>query len=217
VTQPVDITNPVIARAFAHPLRIQIMGLLDNRTASPREIASELGAPLSNTSYHVRQLAHLGLVELVGRRLRRGAVEHFYTAIVRPTIHDDTWATIPPIIKQALVGGRIGQLVEEFGEAAKAGGFDGDDVHVTRTRMTLTEEGWSEVSGALLTMLDRLDAIAKTDAERADADAEAEKIEATAVMMLFESPQPHGAGGKREALEYDELQDLVPPTASGGD
>ena len=70
MTIPLDITDARIVRAYAHPLRIHILGLLDNRVASPREIAAELGTPLSNTAYHVRQLVALGLVELVGRRAR---------------------------------------------------------------------------------------------------------------------------------------------------
>ena len=71
LTVPIDITDAKLAKAYAHPLRIQILGLLDNRIASPREIAAELGTPLSNTSYHVRQLVSLGFVELVGRRASR--------------------------------------------------------------------------------------------------------------------------------------------------
>ena len=91
MTVPIEITDPRLARAYAHPLRIQILALLDNRIASPREIAEELGSPLSNTAYHVRQLVGLGLVELVRRTARRGAIEHHYTARVRPTITDEGW------------------------------------------------------------------------------------------------------------------------------
>src|SRR5207302_10425976 len=101
LTVPVDITDPKLAKAYAHPLRIQILTLLDNRVASPTEIAAELGTPLSNTAYHVRQLAALDLVELVSRRQRRGAVEQHYTAKVRPTIWDEVWAGLPLVVKPA--------------------------------------------------------------------------------------------------------------------
>src|ERR671932_2273192 len=102
-----DITDPILVRAYAHPLRRQILGLLDNRTASPSEIAAELGTPLSNTSYHVRQLVSLGLVELVGRTARRGAIEHHYTARVRPTITDEGWGRLPTIVKRSAMSSSI--------------------------------------------------------------------------------------------------------------
>ena len=57
MTVPIDITDAKIVKAYAHPLRIRILDLLDERVASPSELASELETPLSNTAYHVRQLA----------------------------------------------------------------------------------------------------------------------------------------------------------------
>src|SRR3954463_5863651 len=134
MSKPVNITDPTIAKAYAHPLRIQIMGLLDNRTASPSELAVELGSPLSLTSYHVRQLVSWGLVKLVRRRQVRGSIEHFYTAVVRPTLHDEAWGNFPPIVKRAIIGGRVSQLGQEVTAAALAGGFDREDIHLTRTR-----------------------------------------------------------------------------------
>src|SRR5256885_29338 len=73
MTVPVDITDPRIAKAYAHPLRIHILGMLDDRVASPSEIAGEIGAPLTHVSYHVRQLAGLGLIKLVKTTPRRRA------------------------------------------------------------------------------------------------------------------------------------------------
>jgi DNA-binding transcriptional ArsR family regulator len=216
MTQPVDITDPTIAKAYAHPLRIEIMGLLDNRVASPRQMATELASPLSLTSYHVRQLVNLGLVELVRRRLRRGAVEHFYTACVRPTIYDDAWAQTPSIVKQAIIGGKLSQVGREVFEAAKSGGFDRADIHLTRTRKTFTHEGWRVVSAELLGMLDRLDELANEDQARLEVDPHVETIDATVVMMLFESPPPDAfeSGRAGEPLRDDELEDIAPPSAS---
>jgi DNA-binding transcriptional regulator GbsR (MarR family) len=57
-----------------------ILGLLDDRIASPRELSEELDAPLKNVSCHVRVLAKL---KLVRARQRRAALEHHYGA-VRP-------------------------------------------------------------------------------------------------------------------------------------
>jgi DNA-binding transcriptional ArsR family regulator len=124
VTLLIDITDPRLVKAYAHPLRIHILGLLDNRVASPSEIAQELGTPLSNTSYHVRQLASLGLVELVDRATRRGAIEHYYTASFRPKITDEGWAALPSIVKRAVIGGGLQQAIAHIVAAAESGGWD---------------------------------------------------------------------------------------------
>lgn len=70
-----------LARATAHPLRIsilEILGLDGGRTLSPSDLSMELQIPLSNTNYHVTELAKAGLIELVAQRQVRGATEHFY-------------------------------------------------------------------------------------------------------------------------------------------
>ena len=70
-----------LARATAHPLRIsilEILGLDGGRTLSPSDLSLELQIPLSNTNYHVTELAKAGLIQLVSQRQVRGATEHFY-------------------------------------------------------------------------------------------------------------------------------------------
>ncbi len=70
-----------LARATAHPLRIsilEILGLDGGRTLSPSDLSQELQIPLSNTNYHVTELAKAGLIELTRQRQVRGATEHFY-------------------------------------------------------------------------------------------------------------------------------------------
>ncbi len=70
-----------LARATAHPLRIsilEILGMDGGRTLSPSELSQELQIPLSNTNYHVTELAKAKLIELARQRQVRGATEHFY-------------------------------------------------------------------------------------------------------------------------------------------
>jgi len=76
-------TEERLAKARAHPLRARILADLERQTSSPRELSDELGEPLGNVSYHVRQLAGLGLVRLVRTTPRRGALEHHYRAVGR--------------------------------------------------------------------------------------------------------------------------------------
>jgi DNA-binding transcriptional ArsR family regulator len=70
-----------LARATAHPLRVsilEILGIDGGRVLSPSELSRELQIPLSNTNYHVTELAKASLIELARTRQVRGATEHFY-------------------------------------------------------------------------------------------------------------------------------------------
>jgi DNA-binding transcriptional ArsR family regulator len=202
LTVPVDITDPRIAKAYAHPLRIHILGMLDDRVASPSEIASELDAPLTHVSYHVRQLASLGLIKLVRTTPRRGAVEHHYTAQIRPKVPDGAWGEMPEIVKKNLVSGWVEQVGTHVQAGAAEGGFDRENAHMTRSAMTLDEKGWLAISKELGKALERVEKLGAEASERVKKNPDGESFRATAVMMLFEGPSvaaglPADAGIKR--------------------
>jgi DNA-binding transcriptional ArsR family regulator len=75
-----DISDPRYVKALSHPLRVRILALLEERTASPRELDDWLDATLGTVSYHVRALHRTGLLELVDTTQVRGAVAHHYRA-----------------------------------------------------------------------------------------------------------------------------------------
>jgi DNA-binding transcriptional ArsR family regulator len=223
LTIPIDITDPKLVRAYAHPLRIHILGLLDNRTASPSEIATELGTPLSNTSYHVRQLVALGLVELVRRTARRGAIEHHYTAKVRPTITDEGWAQLPDIVKRAVLDGWLQQTIAHVVSAAEDGGFHRDDAHHSRTAGPLDDKGWKVVARELARTLKRVEDAFEQSRARIAKDPEAHVVDATVVLMQCEGPTPKSVARRRsaqiapghpDAIEELELDDAAPAAYS---
>jgi len=74
----------VSAKAASHPLRVRILRALEEKTASPSQLAAELGEPLSNVSYHVATLVDLDALELVEVRPVRGTLKHFYAAKHQP-------------------------------------------------------------------------------------------------------------------------------------
>ncbi|MGB7587084.1 MAG: helix-turn-helix domain-containing protein [Solirubrobacterales bacterium] len=69
-----------LIKALAHEMRVEIFGILNERVASPNELAKELGEGLSQVSYHVKVLKDYGCIKLVKTEPRRGAVEHYYRA-----------------------------------------------------------------------------------------------------------------------------------------
>jgi DNA-binding transcriptional ArsR family regulator len=141
-----DITDPALAKALAHPLRTRVLSALEGRTASPSELATELDAPLGVLSYHIRRLTALGFVKLVKSVPRRGAIEHYYTAVTRPRITDATWAATPSIVKQATVAPRLEQIGAEASTALAGGGFDAAETHLTRSPVTVDEKGWKQLA-----------------------------------------------------------------------
>lgn len=188
MTVPVDITDSRIAKAYAHPLRIHILGLLDDRVASPSEIAGELNAPLTHVSYHVRQLAGLGLIKLVKTTPRRGAVEHHYTAKIRPKITDETWGQVPEVVKKNMVAGWVQQMGAHVADAVANDGFDRDNAHMSRIPMELDQKGWDAVAKELEKTFDRIYKIADEAKTRIKKDPSTEHWRTTAAMMLFEGP-----------------------------
>jgi len=83
-------------KAMSHPLRAAVLRILSERTASPAGMARELGAELSNVSYHAKQLVAFECAELVDIQVVRGALEHFYRATERPLIDIEEWLTLDP-------------------------------------------------------------------------------------------------------------------------
>ena len=141
---------------MSHPLRVRILAMLDERTASPVELAGWLGASLGTVAYHVRTLERIGLVELVSETRVRGAVEHHYRSCGRPQVSDEAWAAAPAIAKQAAVSASL-QTIDAYARASSAaGGFDHGNSHLTRTQLTLDARGWSDLSRACFRLLDQV-------------------------------------------------------------
>jgi DNA-binding transcriptional ArsR family regulator len=199
-----DIGDPRLVKALAHPLRVQILSTLEDRVASPSDLAAELNAPLGNVSYHVRTLADLGLVKLVKRRTRRGAVEHYYQARGRAQVSNRAWAQVPGVVKRSMVAVALEQAVDQAGAAAAAGGFDADDSNLSRQTVRLDAKGWSELSKAVGKLHDELAAIQERSASRLKGADPGDVRQAGLVTMLFEMQQAGGdasadgdaAGGK---------------------
>jgi DNA-binding transcriptional ArsR family regulator len=181
-----EIDDPRLVKGLAHPLRIHILRVLEDRVASPSEIAEEIDAPLGNVSYHVRFLARVGLIELSSTKPRRGAVEHYYRAVGRPQISAKAWAQVPQVVKDALIGSTLYEIGEMVAAAAQAGGFDCDNAHASRRAYALDERGFGELSEAVSDLLARAEEIHRESASRrAKSNDHNGELDAGVVMLLF--------------------------------
>jgi DNA-binding transcriptional ArsR family regulator len=193
-TEPgeIEYVDGNMAKAMAHPLRVQILAVLNKRVMSASGFAKTYDEKLQNVSYHFRILKEYGLIEEVDSRPVRGSTEHFYRAVKRVLFDGKAWDDLPPSVK-AQVSGRI---LSDFLEAVAAA-MDGETFDSSDERMAvwlqrrLDEQGWVEAVAAERELVHKMEDIYKGSRVRL---AEAGQPEAgmlgTFGVFLFESPPP---------------------------
>jgi DNA-binding transcriptional ArsR family regulator len=187
--------DEALVGVVSHPLRMQALSVLTERHASPKELAAELGDPLANVSYHVRELEDAGLIELVEEKTRRGAVEHFYRAITRPLFDDAEWGRLSAE-KRARISVWIVQLLfADLSRALGAGSFVArPNNHLSRVPLTVDEEGWEELVEIQARALRDVLEVEAASAKRLTAADREEGIPAIAAMTFFEMPPRRSPG-----------------------
>ena len=56
-----------LAKAMAHPVRVKVLEMMNERPVAPVEASEAIGTALSNVSYHFRTLLELECIEAVER------------------------------------------------------------------------------------------------------------------------------------------------------
>jgi DNA-binding transcriptional ArsR family regulator len=181
-----------IMKALSHPLRVRMLTLLNQKVASPSELADELDEPLGNVSYHMRFLADLKMVKLVRTEPRRGAVEHYYEALEPPLISDDDWAQLPVALRRSLSDSTLTDIARDLKGAGETGGFDRENMHVSRVSLSLDQQGWDELSGVLSDLRERARKV-QDDANKRRKRSGEDAIPTALVLMQFEGGESAGA------------------------
>jgi DNA-binding transcriptional ArsR family regulator len=184
-----DIDDPRLVKALAHPIRVRILGILEHRTATPKELAAELGLPLENTSYHVRALKNFGFIKLERKRQVRGAVEHHYRAVARPRVSAKAWEQMPESLKQAMNAANISQLSDLVNRGVAQGKFSRPESQLQRMPYTVDDEGFREASAILSDALERISEVEKRAKERVQR-GESDPVQVVTAVMLFDRPDP---------------------------
>jgi DNA-binding transcriptional ArsR family regulator len=186
-----------LVKALSHPLRMQLLSLLDGNVASPVELATRLGEPIGNVSYHIRMLADLNLIELVSTTPRRGAIEHHYRAIERPFLSDAQWARIPQGTRKGVSASVIEHIVGDLRAAVVEDTLDARaDRHLSRLPLVVDEQGWKDLMSLLSDTLDRAFEIQAESAARL-VDGGEEGFPAEVAMAGFEPARTGGAAASR--------------------
>lgn len=190
-----QVIDPNLAKAFTHPLRGHIwVTVCEKGVASPAEIADELGLDVSEISYHFRELKRRNLIRLIRTVQRRGFDEHFYEPCSPLLYFDDfDWMEIPQKIRAAFSGDMLRQIVQELIDAVEVGSFDTRNRHLSRTWLTVDEEGWQEAMGAVQGALDQIVAIK----ERCDKRRKASSQPGIPVSVVIASFETAGSAAAR--------------------
>lgn len=184
---PIDQVDQRLIKALGHPIRTHALSILNERVASPNELAKELDEGLSQVSYHIKVLRDNGYIELVKTEPRRGAVEHYYRAVRRALLPDEAWKILPEQIKQDISVGVLNETFEDVAESLKAGVFNArEDRHLSWTPLVVDGEGWADFTALLAETLDRAFDIQAASVARLSG-SDGEKIAATLAVMGFES------------------------------
>ena len=181
-----DAVDERLVKALTHPLRWQILEVLNRGVSSPREIAEELGAKLGDVGYHVRRLHELGVIELVRTEQRRGAIKHFYKANSRAMLDNDHWARLPKSARRQLTGQTLDAIWSHVRRAIKQSGFDRDDVHVSFTTFDLDDQGYADMVALVDATLERaLEIQAEVMGRRAEGDDDGSSVKTELVQLHF--------------------------------
>lgn len=198
-TKKKDGVEQIVAKAFAHPLRVQILIILNERVASPNLLAQELDQSLNLVAYHVRVLEKYDCIELVDTKQRRGATEHFYRATRRQFLTDSEWARMPEVLRPGIATAMLKSVFQDVEEAVSAGTLEEiDDVHLSRTPMVVDQQGWSDVATLLGETLERVLEIQAEAGERL-ANGDEPGIVSKVHLLHFKSPdRESGTDAKTE-------------------
>jgi DNA-binding transcriptional ArsR family regulator len=177
--------DATMMKALSHPVRARALTVLNERVASPSELAAEQEEAVGYVAYHVRVLREMELIELVKSRQVRGATEHFYRGTIKPYLNDDFWEQLPKDARSGVSVAGLEVLNQAVKQAFEEGTFDARvDRHLSNLSVSLDEQGWREAGDLLAACLKGLIQIS------ADAESRNGKraMRATFGLMGFESP-----------------------------
>jgi len=180
--------NQDLVKSLAHELRAEILAILNERMASPNELAKELGEGLSQVSYHVKVLKDYGVIRLVKTEPRRGAVEHYYRATSRAFLTDRDWHELPESVRVGMSADLFQAIIDDVVASMEGEKFDDrEDRHLSWTPLMLDEEAWLSLQKLLADTLKQAMKL-NTEATKRLAKSKETGISASISMIAYEVP-----------------------------
>jgi DNA-binding transcriptional ArsR family regulator len=176
--------------AVGHRIRIELLGLLNEGTYSPSQVAKLLGRPITTISHHIKELLDAGCIELAWVDKVRNTDQHFYRAIKLPFVSDEEANALPPEVKQEYAAVILQAIMAEGLGALWAGRMSNDpNVRMMWRWFNLDAQGRQELADEQRESWERIVEIeARATCRRADSGEEATSVIVT--MMGFERARP---------------------------
>lgn len=177
-----------LAKAMSHPLRAKLLAMLNTNPASSSELEKQLSdVPLSNVSYHVKELLGWKLIEVVRKEQVRGSMKTVYRGTTKMQLDDAAWLKMSAESKDGISVEAVREVLERADCAIRGGTFDKrPDRHVITMIPDLDERGWDEVSRVIAGAYDEINDIAVEAANREPDPSK--RFRATVSMLCYESP-----------------------------
>jgi len=176
-----------LAQALRHPLRTEIIAILSDTCASPREMADTLDADLPNISYHTKELLKLDCIEVVDTEQVRGALKTRYRATTKMLLDTPDWERLGKAVRCGISINALNEVTGRASDAMEAGTFDQrTDRTLITMKMDVDEQGWQDANEALRGAYER---ISEVEVEAARRKAQGAKTFRMAASLLgYPSP-----------------------------
>jgi len=176
-----------LIHALAHPYRVRLLHVMNQREASSKEVAREIGANESSMAYHVKELEKIGFVERVRTKQRRGAYEHFYRGTGRRIFSAEEWVLVPEPIRAAVVGQELRITGDLLSESLATETFERRaDRHHSLQEALVDEQGWIDAMEALDACMCRIMEVRRESDERRLASDSGGAIRLAVSLLGFE-------------------------------
>lgn len=179
-------------KALSHPVRVEILELLNEREASPVEMKRSLGGTLNLINYHLKVLVDCGCVEISRTEPVRGAVKHFYRAVPRSFFGHPDLRQVPASIRGGATEMSLRSFSRAFRRAAEAGRVDSEDAILNWMSLAVDELGREKAIELSERVLKGFELIAQQSRERA-----AEGEEQLAALVVGVAAFDAGGDGRR--------------------
>lgn len=201
-----QIIDECVGKALSNSFRQQILWIINERPASPSEIAEELGETLNKVCHHIDVLKDAKCIELAYTRTIGNRVQRFYRANSRAFLDDVEWPKVPDSLIEGLRATLLRNILDDAIQAVVEGAYDSIEAspaHMSWTPMILDDRGWEELTEILERAL--LEAIAVQDGAKERLVASGEAGTSCTVSILGYA----SVGGQKKVSPPSDAEELI--------
>jgi DNA-binding transcriptional ArsR family regulator len=139
-----------MAKALAHPTRLQILAAAHQGEISPSEFAKAHDMPTGTAAHHFKKLVECEAIELLREERVQGSVRHVYVGAKRAVYTESKLSNFPESIQAGLAGAALQDFAGVAVNAIESGAFTSrEDFVFTWDEIELDEIAWKKLGQML--------------------------------------------------------------------